>query len=160
MKLSLILTAEVFGAPLNLEPKARASLFLLKPWPCPAHFSRVFSRTCWFCHPACRYKDISLARICMRVYTLPCSEVGKANIKQEVFFWSLHAVCMRLLRKTLARKVSLWIYKLSDIQGVEKRSCCLRNLRFATCLGWETEQREGVRSLLDLISHFTSNSPG
>lgn len=76
----------------------------------------MFSRTCWFCQSACHYKDISLACICMCVYTLPCSEVGKANIKQELFFWSLHAVCMRLLRKTLARKVSLWIYKLSDIQ--------------------------------------------
>lgn len=47
---------------------------------------------------------------------LPCSELGKANVKQELFFWSPHAVCLRLLRKTLARKPSLWIYKLSDIQ--------------------------------------------
>lgn len=110
------LTPEIFSVPLNVEPKASASLSLLKPWPCPAHFSRVFSRTCWFCHPACHYRDVSLVCICMCIYILPCSEVGKANIKQELFFWSLHAVCMRLLRKTLARKVSLWIYKLSDNQ--------------------------------------------
>lgn len=86
MKLSLILTPEGFGAPLNVEPKASVSLSLLKPWLCPAHFPRVFSKTCWFCRPACHYKEVSLVCIRLCVYTLPCSEVGKANIKQELSF--------------------------------------------------------------------------
>lgn len=69
---------------------------------------------CWFCHPARHYREVTVVCLCMCVYMLPCSKLDKANIKHELFFWSLHAVCMRFFRKILARKASWWIYKLSD----------------------------------------------
>lgn len=66
------------------------------------------------------------------------------------FFGSLHAVCMRLLRTALATQASSWIYKLSDIQRSGERIMLPRNLRLATCPGWETEKRDGVRPLVDV----------
>lgn len=67
---------------------------------------------------------------------------------------------MRLLRKGLAANTSSWIYKLSDNQRSGKRSRCLRNLRFATCPGWEKEKGgDRVRCLTDIISHPSSSAP-
>lgn len=68
---------------------------------------------CWSCHPACLHAEGLFFCMCL---SAPCAEPGKTNTKQVLFFWSLHAACMRLVRQTLARKASLGIHKLSDIQ--------------------------------------------
>lgn len=102
-------------------------LAVLSPYPGPAHPSRAF--------------ELPVPPPNRRVW-------GKQPV--GYFFGSLHAVCMRLLRTALATRASSWVYKLSDIQRNGERIMLPRNLSLATCPGWETEKRDGVRPLADI----------
>lgn len=104
-----------FGVPLKFDAQGKC-LTCLSVVPCLA--LKIFEGHLryWFYHPA---------------------ELDKARIKHKLFFGSLQAVCMRLLRKALATRASSWIYKLSDIQRSrekimlpqESESCHLPRVR-------------------------------
>ena len=97
---------------------------------------------------------------CMCVYMLPCSELDKANVKYDSFFWSLHAVCIRLFRKILARKASLWIYRLSDTQRSGGKIMLPPESELRHQPRVRNRRETKGQSLPDFISHLTSNSPG